>query len=58
MKLYLAAQIKPISKVQLINGIDRFCNEKVDVAYCNKKIDHLDRVYRNVILLRGKATGL
>jgi len=29
---------------------------KVDVYYCNKKIDHLNKVTNKLILLKGRAT--
>lgn len=57
MKAFLAAIIKPTNKVELIYGIERFWNEKVDVAYCNSKINHLKKVYNKCVLLKGKATG-
>jgi hypothetical protein len=44
--------------LELINGIKQFWNEKVTIAYCNKKIDHLNKVIETILLLDGKASGL
>ena len=43
---------------QLIQGIIKFWDEIVTVEYCNKKIDHLNKVIDTIILLKGKASGL
>ena len=42
---------------ELIEGVKFFWKNKVDVSYCNKKIDHLNKVITKMIYLTGKATG-
>lgn len=58
MKRFIASEVKPNNKEELIHGILHFWNTKVTVEYCNKKINHLQRVLRTIIKLKGKATGL
>ena len=57
LKYFLCTEIHPQNKNELINGILYFWRNKVDVEYCNKKIDHLDKVINKMILLKGRATG-
>lgn len=58
MKNYIAKEIKPNTKQELIDGIKEFWNNKVTVPYCNSKIDHLQKVLFTIIRLNGKPTGL
>ena len=58
LKHYIGFYIKPNNMLELINGIKQFWNEKVTIAYCNKKIDHLNKVIETILLLDGKASGL
>ena len=43
---------------ELINGILKFWSSKVTIDYCVSKIDHVQRVLSQIILLEGKATGM
>ena len=54
----LNENIKPNNHQELCNGIQKFWNTVVTVDYCNKKIDHIERVLKNIIHLEGKATGM
>ena len=58
LKKYLSETIKPETKVELINGIEYFWNNIVTIDYCNSKINHLNRVLKQVIILNGLATGM
>lgn len=58
MKRYIANEIKPQTKEELVNGIMEFWNTKVTIKYCNSKINHLQKVLPQIIILNGKPTGL
>lgn len=58
LKVYISSEIKPNNRDELIAGILHFWRNRVTVEYCNKKIDHLQKVLHTIIKLNGKATGL
>ena len=58
MKDFIRTEIKPATKNELIAGIHVFWNRVVTVAYCNSKINHLERVLPRAIELNGKPTGM
>ena len=59
MKIYIQEKVKPRNALELRDGIYRFWNTKVTVAYCNAKINHVrDKVIDAIIKLHGKPTGL
>jgi transposase len=57
LKNDLNENVKPNNHKELCNGIHKFWNTVVTVDYCNKKIDHIERVLKNIIHSEGKATG-
>ena len=56
LKEFIRREVKPTTKSDLIKGIKRFWTS-VDVAKCNKYINHLNKVIPKVIELDGAATG-
>lgn len=55
MKAYIGNEVKPNTVEELVHGILEFWRLKVTREYCNSKIDHLDKVIKTIILLKGKA---
>ena len=58
LKYFLASFYKPNNLTELISGIQTFWSKFANVAYCNKKIDHVYKVIDKVILLNGRASGM
>jgi hypothetical protein len=58
LKVFFGEEVKPNTLNELINGINLFWNTKVTVAYCNQKIDHLEKVLKTILIKGGKATGM
>ena len=58
LKYYIRTKIKPNNLEELITSINRFLETKVIREYCNSKIDHLEKVLKRAIVLKGKATGI
>ncbi len=56
LKEFIRREVKPRTKDELVEGIKLFWT-KVDVAKCNKYINHLKKVIPKVIELKGMATG-
>ena len=56
MKEFLSREVKPRTKQELIDGIERFWNT-VHVPKCAKYINHLRMVILKVIECNGAATG-
>ena len=56
LKEFIRRDIKPTTKGELVDGIKRFWTT-VDIAKCNKYINHLRKVVPKVIELEGAATG-
>ena len=56
LKEYVRREVKPEVKQELIDGIFTFWRT-VNVAKCNKYINHLRKVIPKVIELDGGATG-
>ena len=56
LKEYIRREVKPKVKSELIEGIKAFW-ATVDVAKCNKYINHLRKVIPKVVELGGVATG-
>ena len=57
LKYFLCIEVQPQNEMDLINGVKKFWQDKVDFEYCNKKIDHLNKVLTKMISLTGRATG-
>jgi len=53
----LPTKAKPKSKQKLINGIQRFWEQKVDAKKCCKYISHLKKVLPVVVVRQGRASG-
>ena len=56
LKYFLCTVIHPHTLEELIYGVKFFWKKNVDVAYCNKKIDHIEKVINKMIFLTRKAT--
>ena len=56
LKEFIRRELKPRTKQELVDGILKFWRT-VDVAKCNKYIDHLKKVIPRIIELNGDATG-
>ena len=58
LKVFLSSKWIPKTKAELIIGIEVFWRDVVTVEYCNRKIDHIQRVLHKIIEYKGRATGL
>lgn len=57
LKFFLETQVKPTTKQELIDGIQKFWTKKVTPEKCNKYIDHvLQEAIPAVIAAKGGAT--
>ena len=56
LKEFIRREVRPTTKTELVQGIKNFW-DTVDVAKCNKYINHLRKVVPKVISLEGAATG-
>ena len=56
LKHFLRNIVKPRTKEELINEIERFWNERVDAEKCTKYIGHLHKVLPIVVERQGKAS--
>jgi len=57
LKLYLKSRVKPRTKEELIAGIQKFWNKRMDRAKCRRYIDHvLRKAVPAVVVERGGAT--
>ena len=57
LKLYLESKVKPRTKDELIAGIQKFWNKRMDRAKCGRYIDHvLQKAIPAVVVERGGAT--
>lgn len=56
LKEYMRREIKPTTKQELVDGINRFW-ETVNVQKCCRYINHLKKVLPKVIEVHGRATG-
>ena len=57
LKLYLESKVKPRTKEELIAGIQKFWNKRMDRAKCGRYIDHvLQKAIPAVVVERGGAT--
>ena len=57
LKHFIRNIVKPHTKDELVDGIARFWEEKVDAAKCAKYIGHLQSVLPIVVERQGKASG-
>ena len=57
-KRYLIVEVKPDNSEELMDGIEKFWKDIVTIKYCYSKINHLNRVMNNIILLNGKPTEM
>jgi hypothetical protein len=53
----LCTDIQPQNLKELVEGVKLFWRTQVNIAYCNKKINHLKKVFTKVINVTGRATG-
>lgn len=58
LKRCLRTKIQPTNLVKLIAGIKPFWQKKVTKEKCNKKIGHLETVFKRALVLDGRATGI
>ena len=49
LKYFLCTEVQPQNEMDLINGVKKFWQDKVDFEYCNKKIDHLNKVLTKIL---------
>ena len=56
MKTYIRRQVKPKTQSELIEGIKKFWRT-VEIAKCNRYINHLQKVLPIVITREGRASG-
>lgn len=57
LKHFLRTIVKPRTKEELVNGISRFWEERVDAEKCTKYIGHLQKVLPLVVARQGRASG-
>ena len=57
LKHFLRSIVKPRTKEELMNGISRFWEERMDAEKCSKYIGHLQKVLPIVVAREGKASG-
>jgi len=57
LKHFLRIIVKPRSKEELMNGIQRFWEKRVDAAKSTKYIGHLQKVLPIVVEHQGRAPG-
>ena len=57
LKHFIRNIAKPHTKDELVDGIARFWEEKVDAVKCAKYIGHLQSVLPIVVERQGKASG-
>ena len=57
LKYFLCTEIQPQNLKELVNGVKFFWKTKVNVSYCNSKINHLEKVITKVISVTGRASG-
>ncbi len=56
--VFVQLYVKPSNLEDLKQGIMKFWNEVVTIEYCNKKIDHLEKVFKKCLFIHGHGTGL
>ena len=56
LKYFLCTVIQPHTLEELIYGVKIFWKKNVDLPYCNKKIDQIEKLIIKMIFLTGKAT--
>ena len=57
MKHYLRKFIKPKTKEELLNDLNKFWREQMTPEKCTRYIDHLKRIVPKVIEQQGRASG-
>lgn len=57
LKEFIRREVKPLSKNELVLGIKRFWEEKVDLDKCRKYILHLGKVLPKVVEKEGGPSG-
>ena len=57
MKYFLNNTYKPNNKIQLVAGIKHYWENILNQSTIDSKINHIHKVLRKVIVLKGKATG-
>ena len=58
LKVYIRENVKPTTQDELIEGMLNFWDTVVTIDYCNKTIDHLEKVLKTCVELTGQAVGL
>ena len=56
LKTFLRTRVKPRTKEELVNGINKFWND-LNSARCSRYIDHLEKVFPAVVARDGAASG-
>ena len=57
LKQFLRTIVRSRTKEELVDGISRFWEERVDAAKCTKYIGHLQTVLPLVVAHQGRASG-
>ena len=57
LKHFIRNTVKPHMKDELVNGIARFWQERLDAEKCSRYIGHLQSVLPIVVTRQGKASG-
>ena len=57
LKHFLQNQVKPKTKEELMDGIERFWSKRVDAEKCSRYIGHLQKVLPVVVEREGTASG-
>ena len=52
LKTFLRTRVKPRTKEELVNGINKFWND-LNSARCSRYIDHLEKVFPAVVAREG-----
>ena len=56
LKTFLRTRVKPRTKEELVNGINKFWNDLNSARY-SRYIDHLEKVFPAVVARDGAASG-
>ena len=57
LKHFLQNQVKPKTKEELMDGIERFWSKRVDAEKCSRYIGYLQKVLPVVVEREGTASG-
>ena len=57
LKYYIAREVKPMTKVELVNGIMSFWGQGMTAAKCQRYIEHTHVILPKIIDSEGGITG-